>query len=190
MSRSSPSLHSDEELHFLIPPNLPDSIHSLTKSVLAPPTLPPGHALSSSIKWESSLSSTWSIDEPILSVRLPSSSGAPTQIAWHNRGDYIATVCKYMMNSMRITTKYPCIATGGIQNTVWIHQMSRRHSQAPFRKVKGSIQAVLFHPTKPHFFVAVSFPALPIPDQPLTNWIRLNYISASIICPSKNYSKL
>jgi len=33
--------------------------------------------------------------------------------------------------------------------------MGRRHSQAPFRKVRGSVQAVLFHPTKPHFFVAV-----------------------------------
>lgn len=38
---------------------------------------------------------------------------------------------------------------------VWIHQISRRHSQAPFRKVKGAVQLVLFHPTKPQFFVAV-----------------------------------
>jgi hypothetical protein len=38
---------------------------------------------------------------------------------------------------------------------VWIHQLSRRHSQAPFKKVKGAIQLVLFHPTKPYFFVAV-----------------------------------
>ena len=38
---------------------------------------------------------------------------------------------------------------------MWIHQLSRRHSQAPFKKVKGAVQLVLFHPSKPHFFVAV-----------------------------------
>jgi ribosome biogenesis protein ERB1 len=38
---------------------------------------------------------------------------------------------------------------------VWIHQLSRRHSQAPFKKVKGAVQLVLFHPIKPYFFVAV-----------------------------------
>jgi hypothetical protein len=42
-------------------------------------------------------------------------------------------------------------ASGG----VWIHQLSRRHSQAPFKKVKGAIQLVLFHPIKPYLFVAV-----------------------------------
>ena len=41
------------------------------------------------------------------------------------------------------------------QAGVWIHQVSRRHSQAPFKKVKGAVQLVLFHPSKPHFFVAV-----------------------------------
>lgn len=41
------------------------------------------------------------------------------------------------------------------QSGVWIHQLSRRHSQAPFKKIKGTVQLVLFHPTKPNFFVAV-----------------------------------
>ncbi|KXN87873.1 Ribosome biogenesis protein ERB1 [Leucoagaricus sp. SymC.cos] len=126
-----------EDLHFLMPPNLPEPVYSLTKSLLAPPVLPPVPATPSSVKWESTSSSSWSIDTPLLSVHLPSSSGTPTQIAWHRRGDYAASV-----------------STGGVQNGVWIHQISRRHSQAPFKKVKGSVQAVLFHPTKPHFFVA------------------------------------
>ncbi|KAH9045673.1 NUC169 domain-containing protein [Lactarius pseudohatsudake] len=52
-------------------------------------------------------------------------------------GDYFATV-----------------SSGGGQGAVWIHQVSRRHSQAPFKKIKGSVQMVLFHPLKPHFFVA------------------------------------
>jgi hypothetical protein len=45
------------------------------------------------------------------------------------------------------------VGTG--QSSVWIHQLTKRHSQAPFKNVKGTIQKVLFHPTKPHFFVAV-----------------------------------
>jgi ribosome biogenesis protein ERB1 len=47
-------------------------------------------------------------------------------------------------------------ASGGNQGGVWIHQLGRRHSQAPFKKVRGKVQMVLFHPMKPHFFVAVS----------------------------------
>ncbi|KAF9449910.1 BOP1NT-domain-containing protein [Macrolepiota fuliginosa MF-IS2] len=127
----------EEEIHFLIPPNLPDSVYLLTKSLLAPATLPPSPATPSPVKWETVSSDTRSIDLPILSVHLPPSSGTPTQITWHRRGDYVASV-----------------STGGSQSAVWMHQISRRHSQAPFKKVKGSVQAVLFHPTKPHFFVA------------------------------------
>lgn len=50
----------------------------------------------------------------------------------------------------------PLTAGGEGQGGVWIHQLSRRHSQAPFKKIKGTVQLVLFHPTKPHFFVSVS----------------------------------
>ncbi len=46
-------------------------------------------------------------------------------------------------------------ASNDAMNAVWIHQISKRHSQAPFRKIKGSVQRVLFHPSKPNFFVAV-----------------------------------
>ena len=35
-----------------------------------------------------------------------------------------------------------------------MHQISKRVSQNPFSKLKGSVQRVLFHPTKPRFFVA------------------------------------
>lgn len=46
-------------------------------------------------------------------------------------------------------------ASGTGQASVWIHQTSKRHSQAPFKHVKGAVQRVAFHPLKPHFFVAV-----------------------------------
>eukprot|EP01134_Creolimax_fragrantissima_P004760 CFRG4760T1 len=57
-------------------------------------------------------------------------------IAWHRRGDYVAAVI-------------PECPEG-----VAIHQLSRSRSQTPFQKSKGAIQRVLFHPTRPIFFVA------------------------------------
>ncbi|KAF9468961.1 ribosome biogenesis protein ERB1 [Collybia nuda] len=126
----------EDAIHFLIPPNIPNSVLSLTQALLAPATLPPLPAVPSPVKWITSPSHT-SIDSPILTVHLPPSSGLPNQIAWHRRGDYFATV-----------------STNGTQGGVWIHQVTKRHSQAPFKKVKGIIQLVLFHPLQPHFFVA------------------------------------
>jgi ribosome biogenesis protein ERB1 len=39
-------------------------------------------------------------------------------------------------------------------SAVLVHQLSKGQSQSPFRKSKGLIQRVLFHPSKPIFFVA------------------------------------
>lgn len=59
------------------------------------------------------------------------------QISWHGRGDYFSTVMP-----------------DGENRSVLIHQLSRRRSQLPFTKPKGLVQAALFHPVKPLFFVA------------------------------------
>jgi ribosome biogenesis protein ERB1 len=56
---------------------------------------------------------------------------------------------------MLIIYLFSSVGNGEGQGGVWMHQITRRHSQAPFKKVRGAIQAVLFHPLKPHFFVAV-----------------------------------
>ncbi|KAE9399037.1 BOP1NT-domain-containing protein [Gymnopus androsaceus JB14] len=116
---------TEDTLHFLIPPNLAPSVLQLTQTRPSP------------VKWSTPSSDTWTEDSAILYVHLPPSSGLPTQITWHRRGDYMASV-----------------STGGSQASVWIHQVSRRHSQAPFKKVRGKVQLVLFHPMKPWFFVA------------------------------------
>ena len=51
---------------------------------------------------------------------------------------------------------YAAVAGAGTgRSAIWIHQLSKRHSQTPFRNVKGTIQKTLFHPSRPHFFVAV-----------------------------------
>lgn len=58
-------------------------------------------------------------------------------VTWHGRGDYLSTVAP----------------TGNTQ-AVLVHQLSKRATQAPFRKNRGRVARVLFHPTKPFFFVA------------------------------------
>ncbi|XP_042201566.1 ribosome biogenesis protein bop1 [Callorhinchus milii] len=59
------------------------------------------------------------------------------QVTWHGKGDYFATVIPDNGNAQ-----------------VLIHQLSKRRSQNPFRKNKGLVQCVLFHPIRPFFFVA------------------------------------
>ncbi|CAA7260169.1 unnamed protein product [Cyclocybe aegerita] len=124
----------EDAISFIIPPNVDASVLSLTQSVLAPTTLPPPATTPSPVKWVTPPSSSWSLETPIVTIHLPSTSGTASNFSWHRRGDYLASV-----------------STGG---SVWIHQVTRRHSQAPFKKIKGAVQAVLFHPLKPHFFVA------------------------------------
>nr|NVI69934.1 putative ribosome biogenesis protein BOP1 homolog [Cucujiformia] len=60
-----------------------------------------------------------------------------SQVTWHGRGDYFASVMPEGQN-----------------RSILISQISRRMSQLPLGKSKGIIQCVLFHPTKPYFFVA------------------------------------
>ncbi|KAL4235262.1 Ribosome biogenesis protein 1 [Mactra antiquata] len=60
-----------------------------------------------------------------------------TQVTWHGKGDYFATV---MPNAQ--------------SRSVLIHQLSRRRSQNPFSKAKGLVQCVRFHPVRPFLFVA------------------------------------
>ncbi|WWC69225.1 ribosome biogenesis protein ERB1 [Kwoniella pini CBS 10737] len=63
--------------------------------------------------------------------------GTPKQISWHRKGDYFATV-----------------ASDASNKSVLIHQLSKHATQSPFKKLPGQVQKVLFHPLKPHFFVA------------------------------------
>ena len=53
------------------------------------------------------------------------------------RGDYFATV-----------------APDGATQSVAVHQLSKQHSQSPFRKNRGRVTCTAFHPSKPWFFVA------------------------------------
>ena len=144
----------EEKLHFFVPPNLPPSILTATRALLNPATLPSASATPSVVKWVD-LPKEPTLESPLLSLELPPSSGLVKHIAWHRKGDYFATVCGSFLQPLPCFMLINRKASGGGQGGVWIHQVSRRHSQAPFKKIKGSVQLVLFHPSKPHFFVAV-----------------------------------
>uniref|UniRef100_A0A667XPE3 Ribosome biogenesis protein BOP1 n=1 Tax=Myripristis murdjan TaxID=586833 RepID=A0A667XPE3_9TELE len=60
------------------------------------------------------------------------------QVAWHAKGDYLASVMPDHSSHLQVL----------------IHQVSRRRSQNPFRRNKGLVQRVSFHPLRPYFFVA------------------------------------
>jgi ribosome biogenesis protein ERB1 len=59
-----------------------------------------------------------------------------SNIAWHYKGDYFATVT-------------PALASHG----VLIHQLSKAKSQSPFGKSPGNVQGVGFHPSRPYLYV-------------------------------------
>jgi len=60
-----------------------------------------------------------------------------SSVSWHAKGDYLSTL-------------HP----KGASRSVLLHQISRARTQCPFKRAKGLVQAVAFHPTKPFFFVA------------------------------------
>lgn len=69
-------------------------------------------------------------------VRITFSSNV-TDLSWHRRGDYFATV-----------------APQSQRQAVAIHTLSKHFTQVPFRRFRGFAQCVRFHPLKPIFFVA------------------------------------
>lgn len=58
-------------------------------------------------------------------------------LTWHHQGDYFATV-----------------APSALTSAVLVHQQSKKGSQALFKRNKGKISAVAFHPLRPLLFVA------------------------------------
>jgi len=124
----------DESLHAILPPHQSRTMATATQALLCPPSLPANASKEPPIvKWQSHTDA----DELSLVLHLPPRSGATKQIVFHRRGDYLASV-----------------SDGKGQISVWIHNLSKRHSQSPFKKVKGAVQKVLFHPHKAIFFVA------------------------------------
>lgn len=76
--------------------------------------------------------------QPPTSSLLSLSLKAVRQVTWHGKGDYLACVMPDNSSNLQVV----------------IHQVSKRRTQNPFRKSKGLVQCVSFHPVRPYFFVA------------------------------------
>ncbi len=66
--------------------------------------------------------------------------GVIKNLTWHNKGDYFSILAN----------------NAGGKAQIYIHSLSRLVHQKPFSKIKGIINAVCFHPNKPHFIVATN----------------------------------
>lgn len=97
------------------------------------------------------------------------------QVAWHAKGDYLASVMPDSSSNLQVL----------------IHQLSRRRSQNPFRRNKGLVQCVSFHPIRPYFFVATqrSIRIYNLIKQEMTKKLEANskWISSMAIHPGGNY---
>ncbi|XP_022061400.2 ribosome biogenesis protein bop1 [Acanthochromis polyacanthus] len=97
------------------------------------------------------------------------------QVAWHAKGDYLASVMPDHSSNLQ----------------VFIHQLSRRRSQNPFRKNKGLVQCVSFHPVRPYFFVATqrSVRIYNLVKQEMTKKLQANskWISSMAVHPGGDH---
>ncbi|XP_044027926.1 ribosome biogenesis protein bop1 [Siniperca chuatsi] len=97
------------------------------------------------------------------------------QVAWHSKGDYLASVMPDHSSHLQ----------------VFIHQVSRRRSQNPFRKNKGLVQSVSFHPIRPYFFVATqrSVRIYNLVKQEMTKKLQANskWISSMAVHPGGDH---
>ncbi|XP_029700420.1 ribosome biogenesis protein bop1 [Takifugu rubripes] len=97
------------------------------------------------------------------------------QVTWHTKGDYLASVMPDNSSHLQ----------------VFIHQLSRRRSQNPFRKNKGLVQCVSFHPVRPYFFVATqrSIRIYNLIKQEMTKKLQANskWISSMAIHPGGDH---
>lgn len=64
-----------------------------------------------------------------------------------------ATACNFLLNM--ILDAFSMVFCQVVQ-AVMVHQLSKKATQNPFRKNKGRVVAVAFHPKQPLFFVASS----------------------------------
>lgn len=111
---------------------LTESTHAALEA-LQQSTLPAVEEVKSNITWKQSLE-----DEQGIVYSLEHAAEV-LEVQWHRRGDYFASLC-------------PAAPSGA--QVLAIHQLSRRQSQHPFKKMPGIMRAIRFHPTQPHLVLA------------------------------------
>ncbi|CAL8396470.1 unnamed protein product [Gadus morhua 'NCC'] len=97
---------------------------------------------------------------------------AVQQVVWHSKGDYLSSVMPQPSSHLQVL----------------VHQVSRRRSQNPFRRSKGLVQCVSFHPLRPYFFVATqrSVRVYNLIKQEMTKKLQANskWISSMAVHPA------
>ncbi|CAL8374085.1 unnamed protein product [Boreogadus saida] len=97
---------------------------------------------------------------------------AVQQVVWHCKGDYLSSVMPQPSSHLQVL----------------VHQVSRRRSQNPFRRSKGLVQCVSFHPLRPYFFVATqrSVRVYNLIKQEMTKKLQANskWISSMAVHPA------
>ncbi|XP_074578142.1 ribosome biogenesis protein BOP1 homolog [Curcuma longa] len=78
----------------------------------------------------------WIRDDKYDAIRLKHLK-AVTTIDWHRKGDYFTTV-----------------VPSGDTRAILIHQLSKKHTQNPFKKLHGLPVSAVFHPTRSIFFIS------------------------------------
>ncbi|XP_048848818.1 ribosome biogenesis protein bop1 [Brienomyrus brachyistius] len=117
----------------LLNPGLGDKLVCSTTDQLIASYVEPEEEKEQSVQWQ--LPEDQDVEKGVrLIINHPKSV---RQLTWHSKGDYLATVMPDNSNTQ-----------------VLIHQITKRRSQNPFRKNKGLVQCVSFHPIRPYFFVA------------------------------------
>ncbi|XP_039648342.1 ribosome biogenesis protein bop1 [Perca fluviatilis] len=100
---------------------------------------------------------------------------AVQQVSWHAKGDYVASVMPDHSSNLQVL----------------IHQLSRRRSQNPFRKNKGLVQCVSFHPVRPYFCVGTqrSVRIYNLVKQEMTKKLQANskWISSMAVHPGGDH---
>lgn len=129
---------TDKSVQFILPPVATISQKAATEELFENLENSKSFDITSTIKLE------WqkpSEDEIKDGIRLKLVSGQKVSeakyLTWHSKGDYIATIFSENQST-----------------PILIHQISKRQTQAPFKKTKGDVQCVKFHPSKPFFFLA------------------------------------
>ena len=121
------AMSSGDELKIVVPPGIPGATQA--EQLLS--SYNPGQ-WTSVVEWNSSKSE----DGTRLTVKL----AAPiTGISWHRKGDYFTTL---QANAAALAQR------------VSIHQLSKRVTQLPFKKLGGIPRSAAFHPTSPRFVIA------------------------------------
>lgn len=122
-------------VHLIVPHDLPstETTHSALKELFDKnDNEKEVSSLKSSIKWIKSKD----IQGSVYSIL---HGGEVIDLHWHRRGDYLAALAPTAPSGSQMLT---------------IHQLSRRISQHPFKKMPGIMRSIRFHPSLPQIILA------------------------------------